>query len=314
MAVSVVIPAYNAEAFVGEAVASVLAQTRDTFEIVVVDDGSTDATAAVATASGDPRIRCVRQENRGIAAARRTGTDHARHDLICYLDADDRLTPTALATLEDALRAQPEAVLAYADNVRIDLAGRPLTREGSLKARVRGLLPRRRRPSGDVTAAFLRENHLVNGGVAVVRKDAVIATECWRESFEVSEDWAAWVLLSTAGRFVRVPGFVALEYRVVPGGSSPTWMSKAAGYGRTVEQVFADPRIALCVPARERERLRRLRLAHAQLYIASLHVNHGDVPGSRAPFLAALRLAPLQLPQLALRYLAVLAAHRLNRA
>ena len=203
MAVSVVIPAYNAAALIGDTIASVLAQSRGSFEIVVVDDGSTDDTAAVVEAIGDPRIRLVRQENRGIAGARRTGTEHATFDLICYLDADDRLTPTALSTLEDALAARPDAVLVYGENVRIDLSGRPLTQAGSLKARLRGL-GARRHPSGNVTAAFLRENHLVNGGVALVRKAAVVATECWRESFEVSEDWAAWVLISTAGPFVHL--------------------------------------------------------------------------------------------------------------
>lgn len=313
MAVSVVIPAYNAATHIGETIASVLAQSRETFEIVVIDDGSTDTTAEVVAAIADPRVRLARQANGGIAAARRAGTALARHDLICYLDADDRLTPAALATLEDALLARPGAVLAYADNVRIDSAGRPLTAKGSLKARLGALLPHRR-PSGRVTAAFLRENHLVNGGVAVVRKDAAVATDCWREVFQVSEDWAAWVLLSTAGEFVHVPGFVALEYRVVAGGASHGFMKKAAGYARTVELVFADPRVALCVPARRRARLHRVRMAHAQLYIASLHVNHGDAAGSLAPFLAALRLTPLRLPQLLLRYLAVLAAHGLNRA
>lgn len=313
MAVSVVIPAYNAAPHIGETIASALAQTHEALEIVVIDDGSTDATPEIVAAIADPRVRMVRQANAGIAAARRAGTAQARHELICYLDADDRLTPTALATLEDALRNRPEAVLAYADNVRIDNAGRLLSPKGSLKARVRALLPRRH-PSGRVTEDFLRENHLVNGGVALVRKDAAVATDCWRETFQISEDWAAWVLLSTAGEFVHVPDFIALEYRVVAGGASHSFMKKAAGYARTIELVFGDPRVALCVPAPRRARLRRVRLAHAQLYIASLHVNHGDAAGSLAPFLAAARLAPLRLPQLLLRYLAVLAARGLNRA
>lgn len=313
MSVSVVIPAYNAAAYVGEAIASVLAQSRDDFEIVVVDDGSTDGTAAAVAAISDPRLRYVRQDNAGVAAARRTGTREARFGLICYLDADDRLTPTALATLEDALAAQPGAVLAYADNVRIDASGRPLSGHGSLKARLRRLAARPH-PSGDVTADFLRENHLVNGGVAVVRKDAALATDCWREVFPMSEDWAAWVLLSTAGAFVYLPGFVALEYRVVSGGVSHSLMNKAAAFARTIDLVFADPEVARRVPAPQRERLRRLRLAHAQLYIASLQVNHGHAAASLAPFAAALRLAPLRAPQLTLRYLAVLAAARLNRA
>src|SRR3954447_14425882 len=93
--VSVVIPAFNAERFVGEAVQSVMAQTLLPVDIVVVDDGSTDRTAELAAAV-DPTVQVVRTPNRGVAAARNTGARRARGSVIAFLDADDVWLPTKL--------------------------------------------------------------------------------------------------------------------------------------------------------------------------------------------------------------------------
>jgi len=100
MRISVVIPAYNIEAYVEGAIRSVIAQDPPAHEIVVVDDGSTDRTAAVA--SGSEGIILVRQPNRGLAAARNAGADRATGDAIFFLDADDELLPGALARLRHA--------------------------------------------------------------------------------------------------------------------------------------------------------------------------------------------------------------------
>jgi glycosyltransferase involved in cell wall biosynthesis len=85
---SVIIPAYNREAYLGAAIASVLTQTYPVTEIIVVDDGSTDRTAAISGAYGPP-VRCITQENRGAGAARNTGLNAARGDFVALLDSDD---------------------------------------------------------------------------------------------------------------------------------------------------------------------------------------------------------------------------------
>lgn len=124
--VSVVIPAFNAERFLQRAVASVRAQTCGAFEIVVVDDGSTDGTAALAERlrEEDDRIIVVRlPANRGVAAARNAALAIARGAWIAPLDADDAFAPARLETLLREARALHADMLA--DNLRICEAGRP---------------------------------------------------------------------------------------------------------------------------------------------------------------------------------------------
>jgi glycosyltransferase involved in cell wall biosynthesis len=100
--ISVVIPCYNAEAFLQETIASVLSQTYDHYEIILVDDGSTDGTASVIQSYGT-QVRAVFTPNRGASAARNLGTSLAQGEFIQYLDADDLLAPEALAARVAAL-------------------------------------------------------------------------------------------------------------------------------------------------------------------------------------------------------------------
>jgi glycosyltransferase involved in cell wall biosynthesis len=106
--VSVIVPVYNGEAFLREAIDSIRAQTEPVAEIVVVDDGSTDTTARLCAGMGTS-IRYVRQENQGPAKARNAGLAIAHGDLIAFLDADDWWTPRAIATLRRGLRDEPPA-------------------------------------------------------------------------------------------------------------------------------------------------------------------------------------------------------------
>lgn len=93
--VSVVIPAFNAEATIDETLCSVRSQSHERLEIIVVDDGSTDDTVAVAErhADRDPRITIIRQDNAGVAAARNAGWQAARAEFIAFIDADDLWAP-----------------------------------------------------------------------------------------------------------------------------------------------------------------------------------------------------------------------------
>jgi glycosyltransferase involved in cell wall biosynthesis len=110
--ISVMIPAYEAEDYLAEAIQSVLEQDHEPVEIIVVDDGSTDGTGDVAARF--PEVRYLRQDNAGNGAARNTAVAQATGELFAFLDADDRLVPTALSTLYRAFLDDPALDVAYA--------------------------------------------------------------------------------------------------------------------------------------------------------------------------------------------------------
>src|SRR3954447_22530496 len=122
--VAVVIPTFNHAHFLGEALASVSAQTRPVAEVIVVDDGSTDDPAAVV--AGRPGARLIRQDNRGLSAARNTGLRAARSRYVLFLDADDLLTPVAVAAGLACFDRAPGAAFVYGAHRRVDAGGRPL--------------------------------------------------------------------------------------------------------------------------------------------------------------------------------------------
>ena len=103
--VSVIMPAYNRETYIRESIDSVLAQSFTDFELIVVDDGSTDATAAIVESYTDRRIRLIRQSNRGVSVARNTGLEAARGQFITFLDSDDLYYPDFLNTLFRLIRS-----------------------------------------------------------------------------------------------------------------------------------------------------------------------------------------------------------------
>ena len=105
--VSVVIPVFNSEQFLGEAIESVLVQGDEVLEVLVVDDGSTDGSAAVAERFGEP-VRVIRQDNRGPAAARNRGLATTRADYIAFLDADDLYSPDKFALQIPRLDCHPQ--------------------------------------------------------------------------------------------------------------------------------------------------------------------------------------------------------------
>jgi glycosyltransferase involved in cell wall biosynthesis len=110
--VSVIIPAYNAASCITECLESVLVQTHRDLEVIVVDDGSTDATGDLANAVRDPRIQVLRQTNRGAAAARNAGLSRCRGDYVQYLDADDLLSPRKIEKQLAALERSPTTAIA----------------------------------------------------------------------------------------------------------------------------------------------------------------------------------------------------------
>ena len=113
--ISVIVPSYNVEAFLAEALDSVLNQTYSDWECIIVDDGSKDGTWKVAAeyCSRDSRFKLVRQENKGLPGARNTGLDNASGEFILPLDADDRIGPEYMAMAMEVFEKQPDTKLIY---------------------------------------------------------------------------------------------------------------------------------------------------------------------------------------------------------
>ncbi len=156
---SVVIPTYNYAHFIARAIESVLANPGDDYEVIVVDDGSTDNTAA-AVERFDRSVRYVRQENRGPSAARNRGAQAARGEYVLFLDADDRLLPDALPALRQFLAAHPDVDLACGGYASIALDGQTqLNHPPGLSSKARKNF--RRLISGEIS--------IVNGSAAIRR-------------------------------------------------------------------------------------------------------------------------------------------------
>ncbi len=121
--ISVMMPAYNAEKFIGPAIESVLAQTYPQWELIIVNDGSKDGTAVVAAQYNDPRIKLIHQPNGGEAAARNTALQNLSGEFLAFLDADDLFLPDHLEKTVTFLRANPALHGVYTDGIYIDTAG-----------------------------------------------------------------------------------------------------------------------------------------------------------------------------------------------
>jgi glycosyltransferase involved in cell wall biosynthesis len=121
--VSIIIPCYKQAHLLPEAIDSALAQTYANYEVIVIDDGSPDKTYEVATSYSS--VRCIRQENRGLAEARNTGLRASRGEFLVFLDADDHLTPAALSLGLQCFAARPEAQMVFGRYVVMSAEGRP---------------------------------------------------------------------------------------------------------------------------------------------------------------------------------------------
>src|SRR3954454_10267286 len=123
--ISVVVAAYNAARTVGATLDSVLAQSFEDFELIVVDDGSTDDTADVVEARDDPRVTCVRTENAGVSVARNRALGRASGAYVAFLDADDMRQPTKLEQQHRALSERPDVGFCFATTQFVDDDLRP---------------------------------------------------------------------------------------------------------------------------------------------------------------------------------------------
>lgn len=196
-ALSVVMPAHNAAAHIERGLSSVLAQRGVDLELVVVDDGSTDDTAARVAACGDARVRLVSQPKSGVSRARNRGLQSARGEWVAFLDSDDEWEPDCLVSLLTALRACPDAAVAYCGWQNVGLPG----------PRGEPWVP----PELEGPDKLLRllENCPWPIHAALARRTLVLEAGGFPEQYSHAEDYSLWLNLVAFRATVRVPRVLA---------------------------------------------------------------------------------------------------------
>ena len=180
--VAVVITTFNDTAFLADALRSVFAQTHAVDEVIVVDDGSDQSPAPLLDAF--PKVTLVRRQNGGLASARNVGLHHATSGLICFLDADDRLKPNAIAAGLACVNSNPEAAMVYGGHHRIGPDGQ---RIGDDIYKPLGADPR---------ASLLTFNLIGMHATALFRRDCLIALGGYDEQLRRGEDYDVYLRLA----------------------------------------------------------------------------------------------------------------------
>lgn len=189
--VSICIPTYNRKDYLAETLKSVYAQTYKDYEIIVVDDGSTDGTEEMVKNGKYGNLRYCRQENAGDAAARNRLIDLAQAELITFIDSDDLLMPDAVERMVKAMEAESGEVVVYGPYLRID-------RYGNVFGRCS------RKLAGGFITTQLFENILVHSCGSMFPKKILQQAGGFDQSLKVCSDYDLWLRLSLKYRFIAL--------------------------------------------------------------------------------------------------------------
>ena len=223
--VSVIIPAYNAERFIEQALASVICQTYRDIEVLVVDDGSQDLTADIINSIclKDPRVLFFQQAQSGVAAARNTAIQHSKGQYIAPIDADDVWHPQHLEKLVTCMfHAGPSVGLVYAWSIVMDEQGQ-LTRDFLVSP-----------IEGKVYETLLTYNFLGNASTCLIRRDCLREVGYYNSGFfqhhsQGCEDWDLYLRIAQKYEFRVVPEFL-IGYRRVKRGMSGNYQGMATSH------------------------------------------------------------------------------------
>lgn len=225
--VSVVIPAWNAEGFIRRTLDTVAAQTFRDYEVIVVDDGSSDDTKLVVERflrEKGLRGRCIKQANKKIAGARNTGIREARAELISFLDHDDLWFPEKLARTLAEFDAHPEAdLVCHQENVVKDGKFLHVTRNGPWVE--------------DMYESLLFDGNALSPSATTVKRSKLLETGLFREDpeFNTVEDYDLWMRLAKVCR-MRFLDEVLGEYQLVERGAS----NKIVYHNTNLERLLRD--------------------------------------------------------------------------
>ncbi len=260
--ISVVIPAYNAERTILETITSVQHQSFSDFELIVINDGSTDRTLELLQGIKDERLKIFCYENGGISTARNRGILQATGEFIAFLDADDLWAPDKLELQLAALQQHPEAGVAYSWTYFMD------EKEGD-----RSFYPFDQVLfEGNVYAILLVYNFITSGSNILVRRQAVESVGGFDPKCAGAADWDYWIRLAAKWSFVIVPKFQVFYRR-----SSGSMSTKVENMKKAALVVFEK---AFQTAPQSLQHLKKKSLAWIYQYCADLYLrNSTDIKG-----------------------------------
>lgn len=209
--ISILIPAYNAEAFIREALDSVARETRRPDEVIIVDDGSTDGTVEAVRewmARSDLDVRLLRQDHRGASAARNTALRHARSELVNFMDADDLALRNRLETLEGAFQNNHGLVCCFSDAEVFNATGRIV--QSCIAGKEIEFLSYDEQGDGlrvliDSVYQSLLDSYCITVDSTLMSREVAVSIGGFDESFVNAEDLDFFLRLSRLGRFAYYP-------------------------------------------------------------------------------------------------------------
>lgn len=249
LTVSVVIPNYNHAKYISDAINSVLNQTFRDFEIIVVDDGSTDTSRETVARFGD-QVQYIWQENSGLSAARNTGIRQARGEYIGVLDADDMYEPDFMSVLVPVLQADPEAEAIYCGYRFVDVSNQPLPQ-----------IEARSVPPDRLFQALVNGNFLVPESM-LVRKQCYDKVGLFDVRFRACEDVDMWLRISKQYKVLGVTN-VLTRHRILPNSMSTDPTRQTENRLAVIQKHFG------LQPQADAEWTEPQRRAYGQAYLAS---------------------------------------------
>ena len=273
--VSVIIPTHNRAGFLAQAIDSVLAQTYANFELIVVDDGSSDETQALLASYGKALIS-LRQENRGPAAARNAGIRAARHPFLAFLDSDDQFTRNKLAIQVAAMEAQPEMLISHTQEIWFR-NGQHLNQK-----------KRHGKEGGDIFARSL-ELCVVGMSTVMARRELFDLVGLFDETFPCCEDYELWLRVSCSHPFLLVDTPLTIKH-----GGRPDQVSVRFKTGMDRFRIQALAKLlasAILTPAQSR--LAREELVRKATIYGNGCLKHGHLEEGRRCLVLAARYSSL---------------------
>ncbi|KOP27853.1 glycosyl transferase family A [Hapalosiphon sp. MRB220] len=230
--VSVVIPAYNAMTYLPETLESVLQQTFTDFEILIINDGSSDNIVEWTHQIADPRVRLISQPNQGVSVARNTGITHAQGEYIAFLDADDLWQPTKLEKQVHYLEDNPEVGLVYTWTAFVDQWGKHTGIVLAFHA------------EGNVWEQIVVRDMISNGSTPMVRRSCFETVGVFDPSFRYAPDRDMWTRIAARYSFGVVKEPLIL-YRQLPNSFSRNHEKMIQELRQVIEKTFQSTPLEL---------------------------------------------------------------------